>query len=83
MDGKGDVSKTHVAWRTTLATSSFASPIIDRGIVYLVNRTGMLQALSLETGKQLWKERLPCLDLGFSNLRWLTISISFAKTVNQ
>ena len=59
MDGKGDVSKTHVAWRTTLATSSFASPIIDRGIVYLVNRTGMLQALSLETGKQLWKERLP------------------------
>ena len=59
MDGKGDVSKTHVAWRTTLATSSFASPIIDRGIVYLVNRTGMLQALSLETGEQLWKERLP------------------------
>jgi len=59
MDGQGDVSKTHVAWRTTLATSSFASPLIDRGIVYLVNRTGMLQALSLETGKQLWKERLP------------------------
>lgn len=59
MDGKGDVSKTHIAWRTTLATSSFASPIIDRGTVYLVNRTGMLQAQSLENGKPLWKKRLP------------------------
>lgn len=59
MGGKGNVSETHIAWRAASATSSFSSPIIDRGIVYFVNRTGMLQAQSLETGEQLWKKRLP------------------------
>lgn len=56
--GQGDVTETHIAWKTE-ATSSFASPLVHKGRVYFVNRTGGLVAVDAKTGETLWKERLP------------------------
>lgn len=57
--GTGDVTETAIRWRTGEATSSFGSPLIVDGMVYFVNRAGVLFALDLQTGEKLFTERLP------------------------
>lgn len=49
-------------WEAKKAISQHASPLVYRGIVYFVTRAGMVQAHDLETGKELFVERLndPC-----------------------
>jgi outer membrane protein assembly factor BamB len=46
-------------WRSKRATSSFGSPIAAGGNVYIVNRTGVLYCLDLETGDERYVERTP------------------------
>jgi outer membrane protein assembly factor BamB len=57
--GEGDVTETHIAWRSKEATSSFASPLVHKGRAYFVNRSGGLVAVDAKTGETLWKGRLP------------------------
>lgn len=57
--GKGDVTKTHVAWRTDAATSSFGSPLIHAGHAYFVSKAGVAFAVDLVKGETLWSQRLP------------------------
>lgn len=45
-------------WRAEKATCSFGSPIVAASKVWLVNRSGVLYQLDLETGKQLSAERV-------------------------
>lgn len=45
-------------WRSTKATSSFSSPIAAGGQAYFVARGGILYCLELETGKQVYVQRL-------------------------
>lgn len=59
LGGKGDVAQSHVAWRARGASSSFGSPLVHRGLVYFVNRTGVVTCLDLKTGKEQWAMRLP------------------------
>lgn len=56
--GNGDVTDSHIAWRADGVTSSFASPLIYRGMVYFVSRAGVATCLDLKTGEQLWQHRL-------------------------
>jgi outer membrane protein assembly factor BamB len=58
-DGQGDVSQSHVAWRTEEASSSFGSPLLHQGRAYFVNKAGVAFALDVETGQKLWNTRLP------------------------
>jgi outer membrane protein assembly factor BamB len=58
LGGAGDVTASHVAWRAETATSSFASPLIQDGCVYIVNRTGVVYCLDLATGKAHWDRRM-------------------------
>ncbi len=46
-------------WRSKRGTSSFGSPIAAGGNAYLVNRTGVLYCLDLETGDERYAERTP------------------------
>lgn len=45
-------------WRAEKASCSFGSPVIAAGRVWIVNRTGALYQLALETGEQLSTSRL-------------------------
>lgn len=45
-------------WRAEKATCSFGSPIVAGNRVWIVNRTGVLYQLDLETGKQISAERV-------------------------
>ncbi len=49
--------ETHVleGWQR----SSYCSPLVYHGHVYLVNKTGVASCLDLQTGQLRWTERLP------------------------
>ncbi len=56
--GEGNVSKTHVAWRSQEATSSFGSPLVCRDWVYYVSKAGILYCVDKESGRMIWDRRL-------------------------
>lgn len=57
-DGRGNVTKSHIAWRTKTACSYVPSPIAV-GPYFLVTSDGGIGSCYLaETGELLWKERL-------------------------
>ena len=55
---KGDVTGTHVAWKTKFTGLSQSSPLLIDGRVYVVNDSGILTCLESATGTMLWKERI-------------------------
>jgi outer membrane protein assembly factor BamB len=57
--GRGDVSKTHLVWRTARSGPHVPSPIYLGGRLYAVNDTGVATCLDAGTGKLLWQRRLP------------------------
>jgi outer membrane protein assembly factor BamB len=64
--GRGDVSKTHVAWRIKRKERDVSSPVLIGDYLYTVSRTGIATCLEARTGKEVWRERLggePCASL--------------------
>lgn len=63
LDGSGDVSETHWAWRNDQLGSDAASPILHDGKVYVLKdggpQRGRLTCLDAKTGKPLWESTLP------------------------
>lgn len=58
LGGTGDVTATHVVWRSSEQSSTFSSPLVYRDRVYYVNRAGVAFCSELATGKVVWKGRL-------------------------
>ncbi|MYC81441.1 MAG: PQQ-binding-like beta-propeller repeat protein [Acidobacteria bacterium] len=60
----GDRSRSipEIVWRASEASSNFNSPLVHRSRVYMVNRVGVAFCLDLETGQEIWHQRLkgPC-----------------------
>jgi outer membrane protein assembly factor BamB len=57
-DGSGDVTETHVAWKSRSGVTYVPSPLFDGGRLYMVNDQGFAHAFDAATGKLLWKHRL-------------------------
>ncbi len=57
-DGEGDVSKSHVAWRSNEGVTYVPSPLYHDGKLYVVNDTGIATCFEAATGKQVWQGRL-------------------------
>ena len=57
-DGLGDVTGTHVVWRTAQRVTYVPSPLADASRLYVVTDAGIAYCLEGATGKELWKERL-------------------------
>ena len=57
-DGKGDATSTHVVWRSRKGVPSITSPLVVRGLLFMISDTGVLTCLDAKTGKQKWTERL-------------------------
>lgn len=57
-DGQGDVTETHVAWRTKRNAPLTPSPLLHGDELYLVSDRGIASCLDARTGKVHWEERL-------------------------
>jgi outer membrane protein assembly factor BamB len=57
-DGTGNVTQTHIAWRTTRGAAYVPSPIIEGDCFLVVSDEGVAHCFAAGTGKVLWTERL-------------------------
>ena len=57
-DGHGNVTDTHVAWRTTENASYVPSPIVAGEYFLVVSDGGIASCFEAKTGKRAWKERI-------------------------
>jgi len=57
-DGGGDVTDTHIAWRTKKSVPSKPSMLVVDDLLYMVNDGGVASCLEVATGKPVWIERL-------------------------
>ena len=57
-DGRGDVSKTHVAWTAEEGVPDITCPVSDGQRVYLITTGGTLTCLDIKTGKKTWDKEL-------------------------
>lgn len=57
-DGRGDVSKSHVAWTVDKQVPRKPSLILVGEQLYMVNDGGVLTCMDASTGKTLWVKRL-------------------------
>lgn len=56
--GQGDVSDSHVLWRSRKATASFGSALVYQGHTYMVSRSGIAHCLNTKTGETVWTRRV-------------------------
>ncbi|MCY3024254.1 MAG: PQQ-binding-like beta-propeller repeat protein [Planctomycetota bacterium] len=57
-DGKGDVTKTHVAWRAEDGLPDACSPLTDGKLVWLLTSEGILTCLDAGAGKVVYAKEL-------------------------
>lgn len=57
-DGKGEVTETHVPWKTREAVSHSPSPLIIGDELYMINDKGVASCLDVTTGNVHWKKRI-------------------------
>jgi outer membrane protein assembly factor BamB len=58
-DGKGDITRTHIAWRLARGVPFTSSPIVAGDRVYMVNDAGILSCIAADTGAVVWQHRVP------------------------
>ncbi|WDQ14615.1 PQQ-binding-like beta-propeller repeat protein [Rhodopirellula sp. P2] len=57
IDGDGKQFQPEVAWKTTKATTTFASPIAHQGLAYWITTAGVLYCFDLESGELVYRKR--------------------------
>ena len=57
-DGKGDVTKTHVAFTVKKNAPHNPSPLVVGDALYLISDSGILSCLDARTGEERWNERV-------------------------
>jgi len=57
-DGRGDVTRTHLAWQLPRGVPYTPSPIVAGDQLYIVNDIGIVSCLEAQSGKILWQHRL-------------------------
>ncbi|HEY1068454.1 MAG TPA: PQQ-binding-like beta-propeller repeat protein, partial [Pirellulales bacterium] len=58
-DGVGDVTKTHLAWKTKQVISKRPSPLIVDDLLFVLSDEGVASTRDAATGDNIWKQRLP------------------------
>ena len=58
VDGEGDVSETHVAWKNLRQVPIMSSPVLGGDELYWVSDDGMACCADARTGEMHWQERL-------------------------
>jgi outer membrane protein assembly factor BamB len=63
VDGEGDVTSTHVAWKTLRQVPVMSSPVVVGEEIYWASDDGMLTCADTPSADIHWQERLGCLHL--------------------
>jgi outer membrane protein assembly factor BamB len=59
LDGaRGDLTKTHIAWKAKSGAAYVPSPVVHDGLYYFVEDTGWGSCLRADSGAKVWRERL-------------------------
>jgi outer membrane protein assembly factor BamB len=58
-DGRGDVTATHVAWRTRQGVPHTPSLLLDGDELYMISDAGFASCRDARTGREHWRKRLP------------------------
>jgi outer membrane protein assembly factor BamB len=62
----GQTNSKAVAWSYTGRGPYMPTPLIYRGLLYVLNNNGIFDAYNLKTGEEVYRERLPYVGSGFS-----------------
>ncbi len=57
-DGNGDVTDSHIAWKSSKRMPPRSSPLIVGELLFVVDRNGYISCLESKTGKVYWQERM-------------------------
>lgn len=57
-DGRGDVTDTHIVWKTGSMVPQTPSPVLVGDLFFMINDTGTVTCLEAASGKQVWRERM-------------------------
>src|SRR5262249_49284480 len=57
-NGRGNVTKTHIAWRTNRGVAYVPSPIVEGDYFLVVSDSGVAHCFEAKTGRLFWQERL-------------------------
>lgn len=57
-DGSGNVTDTHIVWRTNKGVAYVPSPIVEGGYFLIVSDSGVAHCFDAKSGEILWEERL-------------------------
>ncbi len=63
---EGEADSPAVAWSRTGRGSYMPTPLIYDGILYVLANNGILDAYSLQSGEEIYRQRLPSVGSGFS-----------------
>jgi outer membrane protein assembly factor BamB len=58
LGGRGDITKTHVAWRVPTGGPYVSSLVHYQGVIYMSTDNGILSAFDASNGERLWQERV-------------------------
>jgi outer membrane protein assembly factor BamB len=64
---KGEDHSPQIAWSKTGRGSYMPTPLAYRGVLYVLANNGVLDAYDLETGKEVYRQRLPLVGSGYSS----------------
>lgn len=56
---KGDITESHVLWDREKRNASEANPVIVDGLLFQITRGGIVSCNHVQTGEDIWEERLP------------------------
>jgi len=57
--GQGDVTDTRVVWRQKAHVSSYSSPILVDGLIYMAAAESFISCVEAASGQVVWTERIP------------------------
>jgi outer membrane protein assembly factor BamB len=56
--GRGDVTKSHIAWHAATGASYVPSILYYDGLLYMTNEVGVVTCADARTGERVWRHRL-------------------------
>ena len=56
--GRGDVTESHILWRTPIGASYVPSILYYDGLLYMTSDVGIVTCAEASTGEQVWRQRL-------------------------
>jgi outer membrane protein assembly factor BamB len=58
LGGRGDVTTSHVVWKTPTGAPYVSSLVYYEGLLYMASELGIVSAIDPATGQMVWRERI-------------------------